>query len=237
MRGMRGSFWCGEGASAPCTMYLMLDAVRRCRCSHSSHGRLYGVWSMEYGVWSINERWRFRMKRLCFVLCVCCVLCVVSLNSYSTENKFHRLRVYDGIHYFDRSVHCWWRLVIFKGTYHLRRHDFSNSFHNRDKRFIIHCQHLYRDNETTPWFVMKLASLCVFILVDALFHVSLIQATINDEMLAMAEMAETIPGLKTLSCNENRGKRISWRLMPMKLFSALFAAERSLFHHRYYSHQ
>ena len=56
---------------------------------------------------------------------------------------------------------------------------------------------------------MKLASLCVFILVDALFHVSLIQATINDEMLAMAEMAETIPGLKTLSCNENRGKRIS----------------------------
>ena len=64
---------------------------------------------------------------------------------------------------------------------------------------------------------MKLASLGVFIVADALLNASLTQATINDEMLAMMEMVETIPELKTLSCNDIRGKQTLQPFMKMKL--------------------
>ena len=50
---------------------------------------------------------------------------------------------------------------------------------------------------------MKLVCL-VFILADAFLYASVTQATINDEMMAMIEMTETIPELKNLACNEIR---------------------------------
>lgn len=50
---------------------------------------------------------------------------------------------------------------------------------------------------------MKLACLVV-ILADAFLSASVTQATINDEMMAVIEMAEAIPELKNLACKEIR---------------------------------